>query len=355
MRVTRRTFMKLSTAMLAGAPVVLRHRPALAQLDDTPVTEPTKRPFGRAIQGGLIIREFPSTTAKLIRNLKLNEVIPITGQIIGDRNPTTYNKIWYHTLDGWVHSAMVQPVEQLANEPLAEVDPNGFWGEITYPLTEARVAPDATAQLRYRFYYGTVFRVIAVVADSEGNPWYQIQHEYAGNKFFVNARHVRQVQPEELTPLSPDVSNADKRIEVDIAQQMTTAYEGSQLVFSARVATGTSFRSADGTVRNMRTIPGDHRIYMKMTSQHMSGGLASDNSAYDLPGVSWVSYFTASGIAFHTAYWHNDFGRPRSHGCVNMLPEDAKWLFRWTMPVMPYSERQLRIPMNSQGTHIKVF
>ena len=64
------------------------------------------------------------------------------------------------------------------------------------------------------------------------------------------------------------------------------------------------------------------------------GNLTSDLNAYELPGVPWVSFFTTTGVAFHGTYWHNDFGRPKSHGCVNMRTEEARWLYRWTLPVV---------------------
>ena len=63
-----------------------------------------------------------------------------------------------------------------------------------------------------------------------------------------------------------------------------------------------------------------------------AGDLAS--SGFDLPGVPWVLYITEGGLSFHGTYWHNDFGRPRSHGCINISPQAAKWLYRWTTPVV---------------------
>ena len=66
----------------------------------------------------------------------------------------------------------------------------------------------------------------------------------------------------------------------------------------------------------------------------MTGG--TPENGYDLPGVPWVSYFSGNGAAIHGTYWHNDYGTPKSSGCLNVRPEDAKWLFRWTLPQVPY-------------------
>jgi lipoprotein-anchoring transpeptidase ErfK/SrfK len=60
-----------------------------------------------------------------------------------------------------------------------------------------------------------------------------------------------------------------------------------------------------------------------------------NGNGFDLPGIPWVAYFYWSGVAFHGTYWHNDYGRPRSHGCINLTPQAAKWLFRWTTPTVP--------------------
>jgi len=243
----------------------------------------------------------------------------------------------------------------LVNHPLEAVDEQGFWGEISVPLTEACNAPYSKAPLRYYYYYSCVFKIIDRVIDDTRAVWYQIDDEYSGKGFFVRAEHIRQIPPSEFMPLSPGVAMEDKRMEVDLAKQTATAYESDKQVFSARVATGASFRAADGTFKNFGTTPGSHRIYMKLPSQHMVGGAASDNDYYDLPGISWVSYFTTSGIAFHGTYWHNDYGRPRSHGCVNMLPEDAKWVFLWTLPTAPYEARRTRTSKRSDGSLVKVY
>ncbi len=62
------------------------------------------------------------------------------------------------------------------------------------------------------------------------------------------------------------------------------------------------------------------------------GNLTDDIRAYELPGVPWVSFFTQTGVALHGTYWHHNYGRRMSHGCVNMVTAEAKWIYRWTIP-----------------------
>ena len=354
-KITRRKVLKLGGGILAAAPFIRFTTPARAAPAPTdPVIEATRRPFGRAIQAGLAVREAPGMGAKLVRWLTWNEVIAIKGQTSIDDSPTSYNKVWYQTTDGYVYSAFIQPAENTTNKPLDSVDSKGFWAEITVPLTSARGGPGATYYAAYTYYYGCVFRVIGSKTDTNGVIWYQCDGA-SGNGLWVRAEHMRPISPDEFLPISPDVPAESKRIDVDVTKQIATAYESDKRVFTARVATGANFRLANGTVNYFRTIPGDHRVYLKCASQHMIGGTVGDTDYYDLPGIAWCSYFTASGIAFHGTYWHNDYGLPRSHGCVNMLPEDAKWVFRWTMPVVPYDEINVRTAKPDEGTLIKVF
>jgi lipoprotein-anchoring transpeptidase ErfK/SrfK len=74
--------------------------------------------------------------------------------------------------------------------------------------------------------------------------------------------------------------------------------------------------------------------------RHMGDGhITPDLEAYELPGVPWVSFFHETGVGFHGTYWHTDFGTPRSHGCINMRTEDARWLYRWTTPAADLADR----------------
>ncbi|HEY3289831.1 MAG TPA: L,D-transpeptidase [Anaerolineae bacterium] len=216
----------------------------------------------------------------------------------------------------------------------AAVDEKGFWCEISAPFTQARHMPISKAAVRYLYYYGCVFKVTARVVDDTSTVWRQIDDEYGGKGFFVRAEHIRPIPPAEFTPISPAVPMEEKHMEVDPAKQTASAYEGHNPVISARVTTGASFRLADGIVRNFGTTPGTHRIHMKLPSQPMVCGAARDNDDYDLPRIVWVSYFTSTGIVFHGTDRQNVDGTPRCHGCVNMLPEDAKRVFLWTRQLL---------------------
>jgi hypothetical protein len=357
MKLTRRSLLKCSGAALATLPALALPRFARAQ-DATPVdlnnlkVEPARRPLGRAIIANLIVRESPSTSATEVRRLKLSEVIPIAGQA-STAGPKPHNPIWFKTTDGWVHSGNVQPAEEKLNTPLQQLDAESIWGEVTVPVSVLRRQPGESAPPRRSLFYGMVFRITSIAQDDAGQTWYRLADGNTGNIGFASAQHIRPLTADDFAPISPNVPLDKKRIDIDLKQQIATAYEDDQPVFTARVATGGKYRTPEG-VRNFFTIPGDHRIFRKIAGQLMAGGTPGYDYYY-LPGISWVSYFTTSGIAFHSTYWHNDYGAPRSHGCVNMLPEDSQWVFRWTMPAYPLTEQRMMITPRSEGSHVKVF
>ena len=112
---------------------------------------------------------------------------------------------------------------------------------------------------------------------------------------------------------APAPASRGKWIEIDISQQRLTAYVGRTPVFSTLVSTG---------VPRTPTVIGRFAIRYKLPRQHMRG------PGYSLPNVPWVMYFYRN-YAIHGTYWHNAFGRPMSHGCVNMRVRDARWLYYW--------------------------
>jgi lipoprotein-anchoring transpeptidase ErfK/SrfK len=76
---------------------------------------------------------------------------------------------------------------------------------------------------------------------------------------------------------------------------------------------------------------GIFRTWLRLVSRKMAGGSAATGGYYNLEEVPWTLYFY-SGYALHGAYWHDAFGNPRSHGCVNLSLYDAWWIFKWSEP-----------------------
>ena len=123
------------------------------------------------------------------------------------------------------------------------------------------------------------------------------------------------VPPSSSAPL-PEIAlsgNGERWIDVDLTNQYVYAYEGDVVVNSFIVSTGT-WRTP--------TVTGQYKIYVKYRAAKMSG------PGYYLPNVPYIMYFY-KGYGLHGTYWHNNFGTPMSHGCVNLRTDDAAWLYEW--------------------------
>jgi hypothetical protein len=342
---TRRQFLTASTRALVAAsgslavPGIVRANvsPPPAELVLSPRPEPK---LGRVTQFGADVHSEPAVKSDIVRRAKRDEIVAILAQVEG-APMFKHNVIWYQIADGFVYSSLVQPVMDVANTPQPELAKGTFWGELTVPISDGRWAPDQAAKPGGRFYYGSVFRVIDSAADPAGDWWYRLGAGVShGAGPWIPARHLRRFDPlTDLSPLSPEITN--KRIEISIAEQTMTAFENDKPVLFTHVATG---KGKNFTPR------GSYRVWRKAIGQRMIGGEGDDR--YDLPGVPFPVYFTYRGIAFHGAYWHNDFGVVRSHGCVNMHSDLARWIWRWTTPAM--SPASVDVSFGSIGTPVRV-
>ena len=270
----------------------------------------------------------PSPKARRTKVYWHDLILPITNTTISD-DETAYNRVWYQVDDGgYVYSGGIQPVRTILNEPQT-IPTRGVLGEISVPFTEARLEPDTNAEFIYRLYYETVHWIAtSTVHPEDGSVWYALLDDKFDRYYYIPAQHIRILPDAELTPLSPHIPDENKLIEVRLDEQLLLAYENRQLVFATRTSTGGKRLSGTYT-----TPVGDFITYHKRPTRHMANGDIASNG-FDLPGVPWVLYITESGISFHGTYWHNDYGRPRSHGCINLTPQAAKWLYRWTMPTV---------------------
>ena len=127
--------------------------------------------------------------------------------------------------------------------------------------------------------------------------------------------------------LGEEAASGEKHIYVDLTDQTLTAYQGNTLFMKAPVSTGKWHPTPNG----------DFTIWEKLRATRMTGGEGSDY--YNLPNVPYVMFFSGpsapagAGFSLHGAYWHDNFGHPMSHGCVNMRTVDAKKLYDWVNPI----------------------
>jgi hypothetical protein len=157
-----------------------------------------------------------------------------------------------------------------------------------------------------------------------------------GGTRYLEAKDGSLLREEECVRLDPPqhmpawATPGRRWIDVSILRQSLVAYEGTKPVYATLVSTG-----ADGIgdpKKTRSTIQGAFLIHTKHVSVTMDGDEREDQ--FDFRDVPFVQYFT-EGFALHAAYWHDEFGTPRSHGCVNLAPIDAAWLFGWTTPDVP--------------------
>lgn len=123
----------------------------------------------------------------------------------------------------------------------------------------------------------------------------------------------------------------EKWISVSISKQVLVLYEGQTPVFATLVSSGEDgLAPAESSTATKR---GWFRIFAK----HVTATMASDEvgEEFELRDVPYVQYFAEGGYALHGAYWHDRFGTPKSHGCINLSPEDARRIFSWTEPQVP--------------------
>jgi hypothetical protein len=140
----------------------------------------------------------------------------------------------------------------------------------------------------------------------------------------------------------------EKWISVSINKQTLVLYEGEKPVFATLVSTGEAgLDSAEETTATKRGI---FRVHTK----HITSTMASDEvgEEFELRDVPYVQYFAEGGFALHGAYWHDRFGTPKSHGCINLAPEDARRIFHWTDPPVPRGWHGALLPL--RGTVVFV-
>ncbi len=278
----------------------------------TPAPTPTPAPEvrrGVVTATALNVRARPGATAD---NPPI-DVLRVGAEVSIYEAQTVAGAIWYRIGAGqWVISTWVKLVEGslrtlAATAPATPAQLPVGW--VVSDRREVRGRPGATAD---NPPIGTVVQHQALAILEEravgGAVWYRI-----GDGQWVEATGIGVARAK---PRPASIGGAERWVGVSLARQTAVAYEGDRPVFAALIASG-----LPGTP----TVQGIFRTWLRLETGKMSG------PGYYLEDVTWTCYFY-SGYSLHTAYWHDKFGSPRSHGCVNMSPYDAWWVFQWSAP-----------------------
>ncbi len=349
-KLTRRDFLKLSSASLAG----LAFSPYLP-----PHNEFLDGPLARVATTQVSIHKRPDDQSAIVGQAYRDQVLNVYEEI--NSGTPGYNPVWYRVWGGYVHRARMQKVQYIYNQPAQPIRESGQLAEVTTPYTQVMRKTSEKWIALYRLYYTTIHWVVGLDEGPDGGPWYRVLDELLDITYHVPAPHLRLIPDEELAPISPDVPFEQKRIEVNLSTQTLTCFENNESVFSTIIASGRLSSQPGPNGIPTRTPAGKARINVKMPSKHMGdGNMAADLEAYELPGVAWTVFFKYDdlpfqGHAFHGTYWHDNFGVPMSSGCINMRTEEAKWLFRWCLPAAPAQEiHPLTLDKKGYGTPITV-
>lgn len=195
--------------------------------------------------------------------------------------------------------------------------PERSFGWITFPIFTKRTPgftiDDYTNHEVYRYEEIQIYATEIM----DGIEWYMIgPDEWVPEK----RDYQRIVGRVIINQKPPEGVDNGRWIEVNLKDQTVAVYDQGELVFATLIASG---------IEPFWTKPGLFQIYQKHDSTPMRGSFEADRSdAYYLEDVPWTMYYDEAR-ALHGAYWHNGFGSPRSHGCVNMSVGDSRWLYDW--------------------------
>jgi lipoprotein-anchoring transpeptidase ErfK/SrfK len=199
--------------------------------------------------------------------------------------------------------------------PSTPGDYNGLWlGEMSQG-GNVRNGPGLTSKVVKGWWAGRRVLLYQAVTDEQGGVWYRVS-EPPEAPLYVHASLVRRIGP----VIFETARYRGKWINVNLTQQIVTAYDGGTPVKVTLVSTG---KAKTPTER------GTWKIYWRLPKQTMEGGNLASGDYYRLENVPFPQYFHISGESFHGTYWHDNFVRPMSHGCVNMTTPMSGWLYGW--------------------------
>jgi len=272
------------------------------ELATAPKSKEPKLVEGKPLVGSVNVRQYDevSVAGRLYWRVSQKEPEYVLAQAITEHRPSGYGGARLGDDTGW--SPPIAFVWSRWSGPAhAMLDPRGVGGLLPAPIP-AR----------------TPVQILETFADPAGKPLaYKI-----GDARWLPAADVRVFQP---VPPPKLLEPSERWIDVDLDNQILVAYEGELPVYATLVSSGS---------KETPTETGEYRMWLKESEADMNGLNGED--PYSVATVPWTQFFSPEkGLALHTAYWHDQFGTRRSHGCINLAPRDARWLYFWSDPQVP--------------------
>jgi hypothetical protein len=327
--------------------------------------------IGRVLEPGIDLRSQPTndeTVNTSISKLDADTLVEWGRQVVGNVVGGLTNQRYVETPQGYIYSSVLQPTRNLPNTPIQEMPAGqpGFWAEVTVPFIDLAhegvvASPWMQDHIAYNFpprlYYGQVVWIDRIRTDN-GFVEYRWNEDVNGHGYGYGAygefywgdgAGFKVLTDADVAPISPDMDPNEKRIETNLDFQTLSCYEGTTEVYFCRIASGLGYDPSTGQESDKLATPvGNLLTHWKIVSLNMTAG--TFQSGYSTPAVPWNTMISGDGVAIHGAFWHNAFGEKRSHGCINVTPEDAKWIFRWTTPYVSLAQSEMRVSLPDHGT-----
>jgi hypothetical protein len=333
---------------------------------------PSSEIIGRVVSRDVVLRNRPTNDPGMntaIAQLEPDQLVEWWREVVGNVIGGLSNQTYLETTQGYIYSSMVQPTRNLPNTPVTEMPAGqaGFWAEVTVPYIDLAhdgivASPWMQDNIKYNFparlYYGQVVWIDRIRQDNGFVEYRWNEDAYGhgygyggsyGEFFWGDGAGFKILTEDDVSPISPTIDPKDKSIVVNLDRQTLSCYEGKAEVYFCRTSTGKAYDPATGLrSEEFATPAGNLLTHWKIISKNMTAGSAQ--AGYSTPAVPWCTFVSGEGVAIHGAFWHNAFGEKWSHGCINVKPQDAKWIFRWTTPHISLAQSEMRLSLPDHGT-----
>lgn len=334
---------------------------------------PKSEIIGRVVDPDVDLRNRPTNDPNLntsVAKLGADTLVEWGRLVVGNVVGGLVNQRYVETPQGYIYASVLQPTRNLPNTPISQMPAgqNGFWAEVTVPYVNlshegAVASPWLQDHIKYNFpprlYYGQVVW-IDQIRTTNGFPEYRWNEEANGHGygygaygevFWADGAGLKVLTDADVAPIHPEIDPNEKKIVANLDYQTLSCYEGNNEVFFCRISSGLKYDPSTGQTSDKLATPvGNLLTHWKIISLNMTAG--SYQTGYSTPAVPWNTMISGDGIAIHGAFWHNAFGEKRSHGCINVKPEDAKWIFRWTTPYVSTAQSEMRLSLPEHGTTV---